>query len=315
VPKVSILIPTYNRVAYLRDALAHARAQTLDDIEIVVSDDGSTDGTDRLLVEQATADPRIRVAPRNPTRGLFENVNHLLTLVRGEAFCILGDDDRLAPTFGQRLYEVLARKSSVVAAFCDHDLIDERGLRLIAQSVANSLHFGRKDLAEGIVQRPELVAVRMSMCMGFSLYRSSSFAGERFALECGGAADVDMALRAAMKGPIFYIADALGSYRVHANTATRTRRLFMSEGLVTALSRHVLRDPEAEAVRRGALQTARLRLLPDLSIVDRARFGRLLLDYARDGGTLINSRVAAAGVLACLPRRAATWAWSRAIDR
>src|SRR4051812_39903237 len=82
--KVSILIPTKNRLALLQEAVASARAQTHGDIEILVSDDGSNDGTGAWLEQLTTSDNRVRLAPRNPTPGLFENINHLLDHQRGE---------------------------------------------------------------------------------------------------------------------------------------------------------------------------------------------------------------------------------------
>lgn len=59
VSRVSIIIPTYDRVAYLRDAVGSVLAQTLTDWELIVADDGSTDGTREYLA--TLSDPRIRV--------------------------------------------------------------------------------------------------------------------------------------------------------------------------------------------------------------------------------------------------------------
>ena len=50
-PKVSVLVPTYNRKVYLREALESVFAQTYKDYEIVIVDDGSTDGTEEMLNE------------------------------------------------------------------------------------------------------------------------------------------------------------------------------------------------------------------------------------------------------------------------
>ena len=56
-PKVTVIIPTYNQVAILSDAIHSVLAQTLDDFEVIV-DDGSTDATDELV--SAIGDPRVR---------------------------------------------------------------------------------------------------------------------------------------------------------------------------------------------------------------------------------------------------------------
>src|SRR6266545_4303346 len=97
--RVSVLIPSYNRLAFLREAVQSAREQTHSDLEILISDDGSTDGTREYVAELAKSDSRIRLLTGNPKRGIFSNMNYLVSNSAGDAFCVLGDDDRLRPKF------------------------------------------------------------------------------------------------------------------------------------------------------------------------------------------------------------------------
>ena len=60
-PTVSLLVPIYNVERYLRECLDSARAQTLDDIEVICINDGSTDGSRAIIQEYLDADPRFRV--------------------------------------------------------------------------------------------------------------------------------------------------------------------------------------------------------------------------------------------------------------
>src|ERR1044072_881990 len=147
--KVSILIPTLNRLAYLKESLASARAQTREELAILVSDDGSADGSPEYVRAVSAEDARVRLAPRNPRPGLFENINHLVQLCTGEAFCILGDDDRLLPDFVAELTRPLVADETCVASFCDHWLIDAAGRRLREATEHNSDLHGRTQLAEG----------------------------------------------------------------------------------------------------------------------------------------------------------------------
>jgi len=65
--RISVLVPVYNVEAYVAEALASIQSQTFTDIEMVVVDDGSTDGTLRIVKQIASTDSRIRIVrtPRN----------------------------------------------------------------------------------------------------------------------------------------------------------------------------------------------------------------------------------------------------------
>lgn len=98
VPRVSIIMPTRNRAHLLRRALASAREQTWTDLEIVVSDNGSTDGTADLVQALAEEDSRICYV-RRPTPGsMIESWLFAVSHARGELWTFLADDDALAPT-------------------------------------------------------------------------------------------------------------------------------------------------------------------------------------------------------------------------
>ena len=86
--KVSVLIPTLNRVGYLKESLDSARRQTHTDLEILVSDDGSTDGSQNYARSLEAVDARVRLLPPNPRPGLFNNINYLVEHASGDAFCV-----------------------------------------------------------------------------------------------------------------------------------------------------------------------------------------------------------------------------------
>lgn len=77
-PLISYVVPTYNRVAWLPECLQSLLQQTVQDVEVIVVDDGSTDGTDEILEWFAKKDPRLRVIynPKNIGAGLSRTVGH-----------------------------------------------------------------------------------------------------------------------------------------------------------------------------------------------------------------------------------------------
>lgn len=90
-PKVSIILPFYNRAATLRRCIESVLAQTFKDWEVVAVDDGSSDGS-RAVVE-GFADPRICVLSHNQNRGVAAARNTALAAVRGEWVALLDSDD------------------------------------------------------------------------------------------------------------------------------------------------------------------------------------------------------------------------------
>ena len=91
-PLVTIGIPTYNRAdGYLREALASAVGQTYPNLEIVVSDNGSTDNTEAVV--KGMGDSRIRYFRQDPSLTPNDNFNYCLEQAQGDYFLLLHDDD------------------------------------------------------------------------------------------------------------------------------------------------------------------------------------------------------------------------------
>ncbi len=104
--RLTIAIPTYNRSSLLRQALDSALAQTSPDIEILVSDNGSTDDTQALL--ERYYDPRLRKIRHDTTMTRGEHGTFLFAAVTTELVLVLSDDDWIEPEFAAevlRLYD------------------------------------------------------------------------------------------------------------------------------------------------------------------------------------------------------------------
>jgi glycosyltransferase involved in cell wall biosynthesis len=97
VPKVSVFIPIYNRERYLCVAVNSILAQSFTDFELVLVDDGSTDGSLALLERYAANDRRVRVASNGANLGIPRTRNRGLDLARGEYLALLDSDDYAYP--------------------------------------------------------------------------------------------------------------------------------------------------------------------------------------------------------------------------
>ena len=96
-PCVSVIVPCHNLGQYLDEAVDSVLAQTYQDFEILVVDDGSTEST-TVETFQHFAPPRTTVF-RTEHRGLAAARNYLIDKARGRYLCALDSDDRLRPTF------------------------------------------------------------------------------------------------------------------------------------------------------------------------------------------------------------------------
>ncbi|SCL28057.1 Glycosyltransferase involved in cell wall bisynthesis [Micromonospora rhizosphaerae] len=115
-PDVSVVVPVYNTMPYLRTCLSSLLEQTIgtDRMEIVAVDDGSTDGSGRLLDRLAARHPGIKVVHQANSGGPAAPCNRGLELATGRYVFFLGSDDHLGPEALERLVAAADRYGSDV---------------------------------------------------------------------------------------------------------------------------------------------------------------------------------------------------------
>ena len=97
-PRVSVIVPAFNAANFLGEALSSLRAQTIADIEIIVVDDGSTDGTSAIARSHAAEDARVRLLSRASPSGKPSCArNQALGEARGRYIAFLDADDVSVP--------------------------------------------------------------------------------------------------------------------------------------------------------------------------------------------------------------------------
>lgn len=111
--KVSIIVPVYNVEPYLREALDSVIKQTYENLEILVVDDGSTDGSGAICDEYAAIDERIRVIHQE-NRGLSGARNTALDIMTGDLVMFLDPDDAYHPEMVKKLVINMKQKNTDV---------------------------------------------------------------------------------------------------------------------------------------------------------------------------------------------------------
>lgn len=114
--KVSIIVPIYNIKQYLPRCIDSIRNQTMGDIEIILVDDGSSDGSSELCDQYASADPRIRVLHKE-NEGLSAARNDGIQMARADYIMFVDGDDWVEPKFCELPYRAAIENNVEIVIF------------------------------------------------------------------------------------------------------------------------------------------------------------------------------------------------------
>jgi glycosyltransferase involved in cell wall biosynthesis len=236
---VSVIIPCHNHACFLVDAIDSVTRQTYPHIEIIVVDDGSTDGTAQV----AKAYPKIRYVRQN-NLGLSRSRNVGLSYSKGTYIVFLDADDSLFPDAIDIGLRVLASRTDCALAF---GLFVNVGIRQEMQQLSRDTNYGYKELLQrNVIGNP-----------GSVLYRRWVFT------EIGGfdeanspAADYDLYLRVARQFPILCHHQPVVKYRRHGANMSNNSRLMLASTVTVFKKqlRHVEGNQELLAAYDRGLQ-------------------------------------------------------------
>ncbi len=121
--KISVIIPAYNAEDFLEDTLTSVLAQTFDDFEVIVINDGSTDTTWDIIERYQGMYPEIIRAFSQENQGQSATRNHALKYVKGDYIAFVDADDLLEPEYLQKLYQACVEEQAEVA-ICGYKKFD-----------------------------------------------------------------------------------------------------------------------------------------------------------------------------------------------
>jgi glycosyltransferase involved in cell wall biosynthesis len=216
-PLVSVVIPTYNRTAYLRIALRSAVAQTYRNLEIIICDNASPEDPAAIVAE--FNDPRIRLHRNATNLGPTRNTLLGVAMATGEYVAILGDDDIWQPDFIATLLAPLEADHGIVVAFCNHDIIDAQGALSPAMTDQVTRRFGRHLLRHGVYRSFDDIALmyRAICVVSGSIIRRNAIDWSRIPADLPISVDLYIAyLLATAGGSCAFISAHMMQYRYHS---------------------------------------------------------------------------------------------------
>lgn len=236
---VSVVLPVYNHADYVRGAIESVLAQTYEDFELIVVNDGSTDGVEQVLSPYLD-DPRVRVLTQ-PNQGLPKALSNGFEFARGEFWTWTSADNRMGPDQLQRQVAYLQSHGEAAMVYADYVVMDSAGKPLDDPTFRPQ---NRRSPNDPEIHLPEGRGFGQS-CDNFIgpcfLYRGwiGRLLGEYDPIQ--GIEDFDYWLRLGLVGRIDHLDSdqPLYEYRVHENTlSARAAELKIQENAQQLMAYH-----------------------------------------------------------------------------
>lgn len=249
-PQVTVILPTYERATYLREAIASALAQTYGDFVLSIGDNSRTADTEAVVRE--FDDPRIRYHRHPQNLGQQGNWLWLIHHADTPFVASLHDDDIWEPTFLEKTMPLIVDDPSVSMVFGDYLLIDEHGSPLPVETEALSASSHRDRLPGGrldldLVEALRLVAVWNAPQPAYcAVLRRDAVEATEFPPETDPVYDIWLSYQIARRGESFaYVPERITRYRWHPGSSTVTG---WAEPEDEIFSRIIVENPDAGEV-------------------------------------------------------------------
>jgi glycosyltransferase involved in cell wall biosynthesis len=219
-PRVSIGVPVYNGARFLSEALESLVAQTYRDLEIIICDNASTDGTEEICRAVAARDQRVRYIRNEKNVGAGKNYNRTFELATGEYFKWAAHDDVCAPLFVERCVDILAQRPDVVIAYPRMVDIDDQGKVLPPRNISHIPRSERGSASIPWMRFRDIIRVDYTVEEIFGVIRSDVLRKTPLILSY---TDSDRTLLAelGLHGKLFEVPDVLFFHRLHPAMSTQ----------------------------------------------------------------------------------------------
>lgn len=214
---VSVVIPTYNQASFMRETIDSVLAQDYPNLQIIVTDDGSTDGTAQIIQDYARQYPdKVVAVLSEKNTGIPANFNRGLRQVKGEYIAWLGGDDLMLDGKIGKQVKLMQQRPDAVGCCHDAEVFQSDTGKVIG--LFSELKNGRRAFREGGVEL--WFAQNYFMLPSTVMIRSAAAPQHGFDERLKYLNDWLFDVEVFRKGKCFPLNEVLGRYRRHGDNTT-----------------------------------------------------------------------------------------------
>lgn len=204
-PVVSVVMPVFNGVLYIEEAVNSILNQIFTDFELIIVDDASTDGTRDVL--KSFTDPRIKLVFKEVNRGVSSATNDGFRLAQGKYIARMDGDDIAVKERFEKQVKVLENNPNII--ICGS---------LVQYLGDSNVIIPYKEKHQEIITD---LLISCSICMGATMFRRKELSGYFYDENRNSGEDYDFWTKVAWLGDMYNIQKVLLLYRVHDNQASK----------------------------------------------------------------------------------------------
>tara|TARA_R110000765_G_scaffold413450_1_gene513516 strand:+ start:252 stop:1163 length:912 start_codon:yes stop_codon:yes gene_type:complete len=236
-PLVTVVVPVFNAERYIYKALKSVCEQTYTNLEIIVLDDGSSDGTRRII--ESIDDVRIKLISRE-NRGLIATLNEGVTASKGTYIARMDADDICLPDRFARQVEFFQNNKGFGVLFTGIEYIDASD-DIIRKKIAHETR---------TIKSVELI-FGCPLCHPTAMFNMSELTKSdlRYDLEFDKTEDFELWTRLILKTEIALLGDVLFQYRIHSDSITSNNNVEQRKTALRAIERNLSEIKSNKVIR------------------------------------------------------------------
>lgn len=218
-PLVSVIMSSYNYGNYISKAIESALNQTFTDFELIVIDDGSTDGSREIIKRYAGQDSRIKYVFHRSNMGITNTLNEGIEIASGKYLAILDSDDLWTMDKLEKQLAILAEDEDLVV-WTDGEIINRDGLPVGQRFTGLHRATRRKKTGDIFTEM-----VKGNFILGSStIFKKDNLKGMRYKTNIRYFPDFTFFIDLAAHYDFHFIDECLTRYRIHGGNTTISRR-------------------------------------------------------------------------------------------